>query len=228
MPKYRMMFSKKGTAKFISHLDLNRSFERTCRRAGLPIAYSQGFNPHPKINFAIPLSVGVSGEREFIDIELTEELEPTEILKRLNEKLPQGIKVLEVRQIVEKQKPLMSRVTRATYRIECAAEENIDQQKVDGVINELLSSSSIIIQRKVKKKLKSVDIRPGIMALQGQAVGNNIILQAELSTGSNGNVRPEELLNELQKAGLPINRAYCDIHRTGVYGDSENGREELW
>ncbi|MBM7854519.1 radical SAM-linked protein [Desulfohalotomaculum tongense] len=228
MPKYKIMFAKTGMSRFISHLDLSRLFERAFRRAGLPMAFSKGFNPHPKMSIAAPLAVGIAGERELLEIELTEEINSGEIARRLNEKLPEGVKVLAVQRAGEQKKSLMALVERAAYRIECTAAESVDQQEIDQVIGSLLNCSSIIVQRKVKNKIKETDIRPGIWALEGRVDNGNIIIEAELSTGNKGTVRPEELIKELEKAGLPINCACCRIYRTGLYGDGGEGIKELW
>jgi radical SAM-linked protein len=226
--KYRMMFTKKDEAKYISHLDLNRIFERACRRAGLPLAFSQGFNPHPKISFAIPLAVGVAGEREFMELELTDELASHEVAKRLNEKLPAGIKMLEARVVEDKQKPLMARVNRATYRIVYSACDDINEQQLAAVIKKLMDKTSIEIERVVKGKTRRVDIRPNIYALDGQIVEGKIELQAELGAGTNGNVKPEELIRELEKAGLHVADVYGVAYRTGIFSDGDQGKVELW
>lgn len=228
MAVYRIMFSKTGAAKFVAHLDLNRVFERSCRRAELPLAFSQGFNPHPKISFAVPLAVGISGEQEFMDMELTEVLETEDIKKRLNDNLPVGIKVQEVRQVDEsiKQKPLMARVNSADYRIECETEA-VDQQQVDAVVAKLLASENLLMERVTKGKTKTVDIRPGVIRLKGIVTDDNIVIETELRTGSNGNVKPDELLKQLQQVGLPIDSAYCSVVRTSVYSEGDDNKE-LW
>jgi radical SAM-linked protein len=223
------MFSKTGAAKYVAHLDLNRVFERSCRRAELPLAFSQGFNPHPKISFAVPLAVGVSGDKEFMDMELTEVLKTEDILNRLNQNLPTGIKVIEVRQVDEsiKQKPLMARVNSADYRIECETNVVVDQQQVNAVVAKLLASENLSMERVTKGKTKQVDIRPGLISLKGNVTGNNVVIETELRTGSNGNVKPEELLKQLQQAGLPIDGAYCSVVRTSVYSEGDDNKE-LW
>lgn len=226
--KYRLVFSKLDECKYISHLDLNRIFERACRRADLPLAFSQGFNPHPKISFAVPLAVGIAGEREFMELELTEALKSEELVRRLNEKLPAGIKVLEARVVEDKQKPLMARVSRASYRFVYPAADGINQQQLDAIISKLLDKKSIEITRVVKGKSKQVDIRPNIFALEGRIKEGKIELIAELGAGTNGNVKPEELLGELEREGLQIPDGYVTISRTAVYGTNRQGRVELW
>ena len=96
MQDYRITFSKTGSLSFISHLDFNHSFIRILKRAGLPLRYSEGFNPRPKIVFGLPLSVGMEGLNELVDISLTEELSNEEVEKRLKDAMPPDITVKSV------------------------------------------------------------------------------------------------------------------------------------
>lgn len=228
MPRYRIMFTKAQRSRYISHLDLSRVFEQACRRCELPLAFSQGFNPHPKISFAVPLALGVSGEREFVDIELTEQMDTDLLVESLNKNLPVGIDVLEARVVSGQQKPLMARVESADYRIECAVDDKVTQDTVEQIIREMLSQPSIMVQREVKGKQRISDIRPGIINLAGHLENGKVILQTELNTGSKGNVRVEDMLKELIKAGLPIDYHCCKVYRAGVYAGSVSGKAELW
>ena len=96
MSKIRLKFSKMGMAKYISHLDLLRTFTRAIHRAELPVKYSQGFNPHQLITFSLPLSLGTTGESEFVDIDFEDGTDFLTVVKKLNECLPPDIKILEV------------------------------------------------------------------------------------------------------------------------------------
>ena len=102
--KYRIKFTKTGNMIYIGHLDLLKFFQRTIKRAGLPIAYSLGFNPHQLMIFAIPLSLGVSSVGEYLDIQLKQDMSCEEIENRLNSTMPLGIKILSVRKLVEGEK----------------------------------------------------------------------------------------------------------------------------
>ena len=101
LPK-RLWFSKEGLAKYISHLDLNRYFARVFRKAKLPLWYTEGFNPHPFMVFTLPLSLGMTGKRESLDIRLTEEMEKEEILRRLNASLAAGMHFFDVTEPLKK------------------------------------------------------------------------------------------------------------------------------
>lgn len=230
MPKYRMMYIKKGTARYISHLDLLRAFERAARRAGLPMAFTQGFNPHPKISFAAPLAVGMSGEAEFADFELTVDLPAGDVARALSVNMPQGLGVVEVRKAPDYYPPLMSLVERATYRAEGKLARPVDGDELKRHIENYLSQAEILVDRKKKTgESKKYDIRPGIFAVAGRIDNDIIVIEAELKTGSSGNVRFEELLSSFQeKSGLPLRGKFA-LKRTGLFASGEvNKKNMMW
>ena len=98
MKDYRIVFEKRGRVKYISHLDLNRCMLRAVRRSGLPAWYTEGFHPHMYLMFPLALSLGAESICEVMDLRLTEEVQPEEILARLNPALPEGLKAYEVRE----------------------------------------------------------------------------------------------------------------------------------
>ena len=113
----RVRFEKTGMLKFIGHLDILRTFQRAFRRAEVPLQYSLGFNPHPLLSFANPLGLGMTSEDEYADITLDREMSNEEILTRMNEQLPAGLKVLEVVDLPEHAPTVMSIVTASEYII---------------------------------------------------------------------------------------------------------------
>jgi radical SAM-linked protein len=115
MYHYLLSFSKEGDIKFISHLDLMRTFIRALRRAEMPVAYSQGFSPQPRLTFAAPLAVGLEARNEYLDLYLTEAWQNERILQALNGQLPLGIKVKGVHEVELNKDPLSSMVTAALY-----------------------------------------------------------------------------------------------------------------
>ena len=110
-------FSKEERVKYISHLDLMRTLQRALRRAEIPVAFSQGFNPHPRLSFASALAVGMTSEGEYMDILLEQDLVPDEFCNRMNKVLPLGIRMLEAIKVSNKIPSLMSIVERADYLI---------------------------------------------------------------------------------------------------------------
>ncbi len=147
----RVTFSKTGRARYISHLDLNRTMTRAVRRAGLPIWYTEGFNRHPYITFASPLSLGYEGERETMDVRLQEPMPLDELASRLDAVMPEGLRVLGAADAVKK----AGDVDRARYQLHlsCRAE----------AVRELLAADVVLVEKRTKKKtMKTVDIKPAL------------------------------------------------------------------
>jgi len=113
--RYRVTFEKKNLARFVGHLDLQTLFQRALKRAGVPVAYSQGFNPHMLISFAQPLPLGMESLCEMVDIEVTREIEPIEFAAKLNESLPVGFTVLSAELLSPQTKRVAAAVYAATY-----------------------------------------------------------------------------------------------------------------
>ena len=97
--RYRIYFTKEGTARFIGHLDLQRVFQQSINRAKLPVAYSEGFNPHQLLSFAVPLPLGMAGKEEIAEIYMHTKILPQNITDTLNKNMPTGIKILTVKEI---------------------------------------------------------------------------------------------------------------------------------
>ena len=112
---YRIKFTKGEEVKFIGHLDVMRLFQRAIKRANLPVAYSQGFNPHQLLSFANPLTLGTTSEGEYGDFEMAEKIEPTLIMAELNKVLPNGVRVLDSVLITQKTDSAMAAIDGAKY-----------------------------------------------------------------------------------------------------------------
>ncbi|KUK65462.1 MAG: hypothetical protein XD84_0514 [Desulfotomaculum sp. 46_80] len=219
MPRYRMLYSKDGPARFISHLDLVRTFERVIRRADIPAAFSMGFNPHLIFSFAAPLQVGIGGESEYLDILLKNEVPPEELYASIGSVLSEGICLKGIWQAPDDSPALMSVVEWAEYKVKVGLEEQLSAGALEGYIDSFLKQPEIIVGRKAKKgRVKSIDIRPGIYDLGGFIKDNTLILQMKLKTGSNGSVRPGETLDAfLEHNSLAVRPVEIDIVRTGVF-----------
>ena len=192
MMRVWIKFAKESPMRFLSHLDLMRVWQRAIRRAGLPVAYSAGFNPHPKISFASALAVGVTSEGEYLDIQFAELLGGT-AFERLAETLPHGLKLLDWRQIPEATPALMSLVCAAQWELPLQAEENHMLQEA---LQRLLATSSLPVEREGKKAIKTVDIRPLIYGLEVDE--KESCLRMLLASGGEGVVRPGEVLKLLR------------------------------
>jgi len=193
--RIRITFSKGEEIRYLSHLDMMRLWRRALRRANLPLAYSRGFNPQPKISIAAPLPVGFTGEEEVMDIFLEHPVSLDAFARNVKRQIPPGITLKEVREVYMALPSLQSQVRFAEY-IVSPLEENIQ-----GRIEELLAAEVILRQRGGKR----YDLRPLIedLRLEGSS------LWMRLKHDAQGVGRPDEVL-----AALGLERAGKAIHRT--------------
>jgi len=183
--KVRLKWSKGEEVRFTSHLDALRTFERAIRRCGIPIAYSEGFHPHPRIAFGPPLPLGFVSEAEFLDIQLSEPFS-NEHLSRLNKSLPQGFKIMEAKTIFTKAESLSSTINAALYTVEVPFSGKEIQEKIEYI----LSLRNLMVSRVSKEELKEVDIRFEILKLENDGSTFSMLL----SVGSAGYAKPQEVL----------------------------------
>lgn len=192
MQNVRIWFKKAGTAKYISHLDLTHCMARALKLSGLPVWYTQGFNPRIYMAFAMPLSLGASGERECMDIRLTEEVPFAEIPSRLNARLPQDIQTFAAGEPVHK----LDAVAFADYeiRLETANAAGLQKQ-----IAALLSRETVCVTKHGKKGDKELDIKPYFRDTAMEARSGYLLLQIRLPCSVSGGVNPNLLLDALKR-----------------------------
>ena len=175
----RVRFAKYGAVKFIGHLDVLRYFQKAVRRSGLKIAYSQGFHPHQIMSFASPLGVGITSEGEYMDMELTADYTPQEIVEALNTAMVEGFTVLSARILPEpengrKRETAMSLVTAADYYVMVKETDtffkNMSLEALQEAWERFYSQESIPVIKIVKKSNKetSIDLKP---FLYGAVIG---------------------------------------------------------
>jgi len=222
----RAQYTKGNEVRYISHLDLQRIFGRTLRRAKLPVAYSQGFNPHPKLSFGSALSVGTTSESEFIDIEMAELIEADEFVERMNQILPIGFKIIEAvaystAEEGVKLSTLMSVINAAEYEISFYDDTQLTD--MEAVIDKINQSESWSVTRSNKKKERILDIKPFVYSIEAKEADNNqLIVTAIVQAGSQANVRPTEIVEVLQVYGDAPTKSY-NIHRKKL-GIMDKGR----
>ncbi|MBP7332606.1 MAG: hypothetical protein BWY65_00099 [Firmicutes bacterium ADurb.Bin373] len=229
MPRYRMMYAKEGPAKYISHLDLIRAFERAARRAGLPIAFTRGFNPHAKLSFAAPLAVGTAGEAEFADIELDRDIPAGVVAKSLAAAMPDGLRLIEVRPVAQSAPALMAIVDRAAYTARAALIAPPQNETLQRTVDSFLARPEILVERRSKTGDKrKCDIKPGIFALSAHMDNDIIELAAELKTGSSGNIRCEELIAAFMEDSGLCARGNFVLSRRALLSAGGNLADLLW
>ncbi|MFC2049685.1 TIGR03936 family radical SAM-associated protein [Chloroflexota bacterium] len=141
MQRLRLNFSRGEELKFLSHLDLMRLWERALRRAGLPLAYSEGFSPHPQIALAAPLSVGVTSQAELMDVFLSRWVPPQSFTAQVHTQLPRGIDLLEVWPVGPKAPSLQSQIRFIEYKVEVKAEQG--REELESALQSFLSAKEI-------------------------------------------------------------------------------------
>lgn len=189
----RITFTKQGPLRYIGHLDLHRLWERAMRRADLPITYSQGFHPQPKISLAAALPLGFSSRGEVLDVRLNEEIPLDEIISRLRESLPPDIAIVNVTGVDEREPALQTQVLSAAYDVHLT--EAIDGSELKRRVEEIMISESILRDRRGK----SYDLRPLIEMMSVITDANGKVwLKMTLAAREGATGRPEEVLSALK------------------------------
>ena len=207
--RLRLTFGKNGPARYIGHLDLARTWERSLNRARIPIAYTQGFNRRPRLSFAAALPLGYTSEYELADIWLAEEMEPLAALDQMMQRMAPGIEITAVEQVPIKSPSLQSITTSARYVVTPLAK----QEKADMVhrVEQLLMEQSLFRERK-RGKVKRYDLRPLIIELAADVdQHSDAILTMTLLLMSGKSGRPDEVL-----AALNLDPLAAHIHRTMI------------
>lgn len=214
MPLVRIIFSKTGRAKYTSHLDTMRTMSRAFKRSGLPVWYTQGFNPHMYINFALPIALGYESICESMDIRLTEEIPLSEVVDKLNKALPPGFEAVSAAAPASDPKE----ITWADYTVRLIYHDT----KTDAVVAKLdafLKLPVIEVVKKSKKGEKTVDIKPLSQVLSIKEEQPAVYLNLRMASGITVNINPTLLLKAFY--------SFCDfepdgvkITRTAILGES--------
>jgi len=191
--RIQITFSKQGALRYTGHLDLHKLWERAARRAELPLAYSQGFHPQPKMSLAAALPLGFSSTCEVLDMRLKYEVSLDGLSARLNDTLPPGIQVTNVEQVDERAPALQTQVVSAEYQVTLT--ESANGSDLKRRVESVLESESIIRERRGK----TYDLRPLVEALtpvpSPEGRGEKIFMKLAAREGATG--RPEEVLDVL-------------------------------
>ena len=206
--RVRATFEKCGRAKYISHLDLNRCMLRTFRRSRLPIWYTEGFNPHPYYSFALALSLGFESSCEILDFNLNEDIPYDEIKDKLNAVMPEGMRIVKVAE----QKQKITAIAKAEYSFSLVSDET---EELFAAVQELIASPEILIEKKTKKGLKTVDIKSDMEILTCNKTENSIDISMYLPAGTQTNYNPTLFIEALKKTTeIPFETK--NIRRTAI------------
>jgi radical SAM-linked protein len=192
--RLRVRYAKRGRLRFTSHRDFSRAFERAVFRAGLPMAYSSGFNPHPRISYAGAAPTGSASEAEYLELALAEVVEPADVLAALDEAMPDGLDVVEV---VEAPGTALSDLLQASHwRITLP----VPSDRAEAAVSAFLAADEVLVQRMTKKGLRDFDSRGAVLALTTTPDGDGAVLDLVLRHHEPA-VRPDDVLSGLGSVG---------------------------
>jgi radical SAM-linked protein len=205
--RLRITFAKTGALRYIGHLDLHKMWERTARRAGLPLAYSQGFHPQPKLQLASALPLGHSSRCELVDIWTKTDMDLAGLPKTIQDAVPSGLKILSVDVVDEAAPPLQTMVISSEFEVTLLDE--IDTDQLTRSLSTLMEAESILRERRGK----AYNLRPLIESLSFETdntgLKGKITMRLTAREGATG--RPDEVLDAL---GIPLESTR--IERTGL------------
>ena len=216
--RYAIKFSKDGYVKYTSHLDLLRMFKRAFKKTDLALKYSQGFNPHPKMGFAQPLSLGYSSRCELIEFETQMPHTTGEIMEKMRSEMPEGIKLLSCFELDDKVKSLAADADAAEYKIWIPTE--LSEERLREAMTSYLKKNEITALKRQKKtkKMEPVNIRHMIRELEIAKVGKFAMIRALLDCGSKSNCSPELVISSFcEHCGIDTPRYEMEVERINLF-----------
>lgn len=227
--KLRLMITKDQEICFLSHLEYMKTIERAIKRSKLPVAYSEGFNPHMKFSLASALGVGVSSNAEHCELELAEELEPTVAVQELTAALPRGIRILKFDVAEAKEAKLMASVQAANYIVQLDLQAELpDTQQL---INSYKELPELKREKKMPKNrgIKTVDIKEFVNDLTVEQVQDKVSIGFSCKITNEGSLKAVEIIQALVELWLlPVDLDSIEILRTDLYKfDKQGKRVEL-
>lgn len=212
MRSVRIFFEKKDRAKYISHLDLNRTMMKCLRKARIPVWYTEGFNPHPFITFALPLALGAESHYETMDIKIEGKMTNKEILSRLAAVMPSGLPVIDVADPVMK----ANEIAFAKYRF--AFRHPIEPEKLKQAISQILSGEELMAEKLSKKGkqriMKQINLMEYIGEYTLEVAEGRAVLQMILPAGNVKSLNPTLLVDAICKR-LELSPHLVDIEKLG-------------
>ncbi len=203
MERMRVKFLRGPEVKFISHLDIMRLWQRALARAGISLAYSEGFNPHPRMSLAAPLAVGITSKAELMDIVLSKWISPYSFTATVSRQLPTGIEIIQVYPILLNMPSLQSQVRYAEFEVELETEK--EQKEIESAIASLLDLERLPWQHQRDTGPRQYDLRALIDDLWLIAWwGGWCKIGMNLRCDSNGSGRPEQVAVALGFEHYPL------------------------
>lgn len=195
--RYRIRYAKRGRLRFASHRDFARSFERALRRAGVPMAYSAGFNPHPRISYANAVPTGAASEAEYLEIATAAELDVSQLRAGLGAALPDGF---DIEAVVPARPPdLAERLQASVWRIVLPGS---DVAAVRTAVEALLAADEVVVTRMTKKGLRSFNVRADVLRLECEPGADGCAILSLVVRHAVPAVRPDDVLAGLRQVAV--------------------------
>ena len=188
--KLRLQHAKRGRLRFTSHRDFQRAFERALRRANVPMAYSSGFNPRPKVSYANAAPTGVASEAEYVEIGVVQECVPDKVLAKLNEVLPPGLDILDV--VIANTPDFVATLEASHWQVEFT---DLDSATLETAISTFMAAEEVLVERVTKSGLRTFDARQAVLKAEviTQTLGPSILSPEDSSLqGSKNAVFPDK------------------------------------
>jgi radical SAM-linked protein len=187
--RLRVKYAKRGRARFTSHRDFARAFERALRRAGVPMAYSSGFSPHPRISYANASPTGAASEAEYLEIALAEVCDPEKVRAALDAALPAGLDIVQV--VPASAGALADELTGSRWRIDLPG---IEPQVLANAVERFLAATSVRVERMTRTGMREFDARSAVLSLtiEGESLILVVAHQVPL-------VRPDDVISALRR-----------------------------
>lgn len=195
--KVRLRYAKRGPARFTSHRDFGRALERALRRAAIPMAYSSGFTPHPRISYPNAAPTGAASEAEYVELGLTTPCDPNKIMAALNQVLPSGFQIMAAAEATPRSLGELLQISR--WRIELPG---VDEMLLPQVIVEFLERDHVTVERTTKKGRRQFDVRRAVREMRYQGSGIEVVLVHHEPL-----VRPDDVVQALAQISPELDLA---------------------
>jgi radical SAM family uncharacterized protein/radical SAM-linked protein len=214
--KLRLKMSKHNALQWVSHLDMQRTMERSLRRADIPVSYSEGFHPRPRISFLLPLSLGHTSDSEWVETILYSQRNIEDIIQALASSLPDGLKVLEIKEVSVDDKSLTRCTLKVSYKVTLPETMEFVQHEISRKLEDFLLKEEIIINRNEK----SFNIRPMVSNIWSEFESTPYTINMDILVKPSGSVKPIEIIENLFDSTTAKNTRF---HRVEILMDTENG-----
>lgn len=213
MRKVRVLYEKRGRAIYVSHLDIMRTFQRVLTRSGIAVKHTEGFNPHPYISIALPLSLGYTGECEFLDIVIMDDMNNADIVSKMNETLPEGI---EVKLAYENASPVRE-IAYSEFDISLEYDNGVPLAAIKR-FNEFFAKDEIVVMKKSKRGESETNIAPLIKSVEVAMWDGNLHMNAVLAAG-NTSLNPEYIIKAINKYLPDCTPDFTEFTRKNVFNE---------